>query len=113
VNASSAPTPFVASLRARPGTLRLAAEGAPVITIRVQVADAWDMVRIVVNPSESVATVKESALEEIDGSGDVPGQFFVTLGGITIMDENVPLSEAGVRNGSTLLLQHRHRRPVR
>ena len=58
----STTTPFVAQLRARPETLRLGTPGAPVITVRVQVPEVWDTVRVDASPDTPVVTVKEGAL---------------------------------------------------
>ena len=106
-------TPFVASLRSRPEVVRLSDEGASTITIRVQLAEAWDAVRIQVSTGEPVATVKGRAIEVLDPSGGFPDEYAVTLGGKKILDERASLATAGVVNGSTLLIEHRHRRPVR
>ena len=46
--------PFVAQLRSRPGIIRLGADGQPRITVRVQLLEAWDIVRVETPPSESV-----------------------------------------------------------
>ena len=106
-------TPFVASLRARSDTLSLAAAGVPTITIRAQLAEAWDAVRITVSADESVATVKARALEALDPGAGVPDAYIVTLWGEEILDESVSLHTAGVVNGATLLIAGRRRRPVR
>jgi len=55
-------TPFVAQLRSRPGVIRLGADGQPRITIRVQLAEAWDTVRVETPPTEPVGAVKAEAL---------------------------------------------------
>ena len=55
-------TPFVAQLRSRPGVIRLGADGQPRITIRVQLAEAWDTVRVETSPTEPVGAVKAEAL---------------------------------------------------
>ncbi len=110
----SGPGPlFVASLRARPETIRLAPEGKPALTIRAQLSDAWDAVRIEVGEGESIATVKARALDALAPASELPGDYLVKLDGIEILDESVTLSAAGVVNGSTLLLAYRRRRPVR
>jgi hypothetical protein len=105
--------PFVATLRARPGTLRFAQAGPDTIVIRAQVAEAWDALRIEVSAHETVNAVKERALEAMLPTAEFADDYAVSLGGIEILDETVSLAAAGVRNGSTLLIQHRRRRPVR
>jgi hypothetical protein len=104
--------PFVASLRARSGTIRMSAAGAPGITIRAQLAEAWDAVRIEVGVNESVAAVKACALEALEpGAG--AADYVATIRGTEILDEGVSLDAAGIGNGATLLIAHRRRRPVR
>ena len=51
--------PFVAQLRARPDAIRLGTAGEPVITVRVQVPEVWDTVRIDAPSETSVLTVKQ------------------------------------------------------
>ena len=106
-------TPFVSTLRARAESIDMSANGAPSITIRAQLADAWDAVRIVVAPGETVNNVKLRALEALDPGADAPGEYLVTYRGVRILDENVSLADAGVVKGATLFVAHRHRRPVR
>jgi hypothetical protein len=105
--------PFVAQLRARPGIVQLGADGQPRITLRVQLAEAWDMVRIETPATEPVAAVKAKALAAL-GPGDEPSDAFVVkLNGFEVLDENVSVADAGATNGSTFLLSYRRRRPVR
>jgi hypothetical protein len=106
-------TPFVTSLRARPGTVTIGTPDASAITIRVQLAEAWDAVRVVVSPAESVAVVKARALEALD-PGALPLEgYIVTYRGFEVLDDEVSLATAGVVNGATLFIAYRHRRPVR
>ena len=105
-------TPFVAQLRARPETIRLGTEGDPVITVRVQVPETWDTVRIDVPPLTPVLTVKRRALETLAPGADAI-EWVTKLRGFEVLDETVSLSAAGVINGSTLLVTNRRRRPVR
>jgi hypothetical protein len=104
---------FVASLRARPETLVIGAPGSSAITIRVQLAEAWDTVRVAVSPSESVAAVKARALDVLDQGAMPVDSYVITYRGFEILDEAVSLAAAGVVNGATLLIASRHRRPVR
>jgi hypothetical protein len=108
----STATPFVSQLRARPETIRLGTPGAPVITVRVQVPEVWDTVRIDAPPDTSVLTLKERALETLMSGAD-PVEFVTKLHGFEVLDETASLSAAGVLNGSTLLVTSRRRRPVR
>src|SRR5437870_5454099 len=106
-------TPFVAGLRARRTTIRLSPEDASTITIRVEMPDVWDVVRMVVASTEPVLTVKVAALEALFPEAAMHQDFVVKLRGWEVLDEAAPLADAGVVNGSILLLTHRRRRPVR
>ena len=108
----SASAPFVTQLRARPETIRLGTEGDPVISVRVQVPETWDTVRIDVPPLTPVLTVKRRALETLAPGADAI-EWVTKLRGFEVLDETVSLSAAGVINGSTLLVTNRRRRPVR
>ena len=105
--------PFVTGLRARQGTIRLAPEGVPTITIRVEMPEVWDVVRIACEPTQHVLAVKVAALEALFPEAEMHEDFVLKLRGWEILDESAPLGEAGVVDGSILLLTHRRRRPVR
>ena len=121
--AAASGAPFVTTLRARPGEIRIdggsAGNGAgggaapDVITVRVQMPEVWDVVRVVAPPTEPVLAVKVRALEALYPEGDVHEQFVLKLGGFEVIDENQSLADAGAKDGSTFLLTHRRRRPVR
>ena len=49
--------PFVTSLRSRRATIQLAPAGENVITIRVEMPELWDVVRIVAAPTHPVLAV--------------------------------------------------------
>jgi len=108
----SAATPFVAQLRARPEVIRLGTADAPVITVRVQVPEVWDTVRIDAPPDTPVLLLKESALEVLM-PGANQAEWITKLRGFEVLDETASLTAAGVLNGSTLLVTSRRRRPVR
>jgi MoxR-like ATPase len=105
-------TPFVTTLRSRPSTIHLTADGADAITIRVEMPEVWDVVAIVVAPTESVVRVKQRALEALFPEAQTHADFVVKLRGWEILDENASLADAGVIDGSILLLTHRRRRAV-
>lgn len=108
----SAPTPFVAQLRARPEVIRLGTTGEPVITVRVQVPEVWDTVRIDAPPSTPVLVLKQRALETLM-IGAEQADYVTKLRGFEVLDESASLASAGVVTGSTLLVTSRRRRPVR
>jgi hypothetical protein len=84
----------------------------PVITVRVQVPEVWDTVRIDAPPDTPVLTLKELALEALVATAE-PAEWVTKLRGFEVLDESASLSAAGVLNGSTLLVTSRRRRPVR
>jgi hypothetical protein len=105
--------PFVTNLRARRGTLRLVPEGEKGITVRVEMPDVWDVVRLEVLPTDQVLEVKKHALEALYPDYNVLEDFIVKLRGWEILDETQSLAEAGAIDGSILLVTFRRRRPVR
>jgi hypothetical protein len=105
--------PFVTGLRSRASTIRLSPDGADVVTIRVEMPEVWDVVRIAVAPSEPVLTVKVRALAALFPEAQMHEDFVFKLRGWEILDEIVSLADAGVIDGSILLLTHRRRRAVR
>jgi hypothetical protein len=105
--------PFVAQLRVRPDTLRLGTGTGPVITLRVQVAEIWDTIRIDATADTAVSVVKQRALEALVPDAPQAEEFVTKLNAWEVLDENVSLAEAGAVNGSTFLLHYRRRRPVR
>jgi hypothetical protein len=105
--------PFVTGLRTNGVVIKLASGDEPVLHIRVQVADLWDSVRVDAPPTESVLSVKRATLVALYPDGADPHELVVRLHGYEILDEGQSLAEAGVRDGSILLLVARRRRPVR
>ena len=103
--------PFGASLRARPDTLRM--DGGGEWMVRVQVLELWDMVRLETSPTALVRELKEQALAALMPDASHPGDFVTKLNGAEVLNEEQSLQDAGVLNGSTLLLTNRRRQPVR
>lgn len=104
--------PFVTTLRTTGEPIRVGSVQDP-LRLRVQVSDLWDTVRVNADANESVSSVKRGALAEFYPDGGVdPAELVVRLHGFEILDESKSLSEAGVRDGSILLLVPRRRRPV-
>jgi hypothetical protein len=104
--------PFVTILRARGSTIRLTPEGGPAITIRVEMPEVWDVVRLVAAAEQPVIDVKTAALNALFPDA-APEEMVVKLRGWEILDENASLTDAGVIDGSILLLTFRRRRAVR
>ena len=105
---------FVSRLRSRATELVLGAPDAPDRwTVRVQMAEVWDAVRVSAPASEPVLAVKVAALEALFPQADYHDDYVVKLGGIEVLDENAALREAGAQDGSIFLVASRRRRPVR
>jgi hypothetical protein len=103
---------FVPALRARREPIVLGEASGAVLRIRAQVLEAWDAVRIDANAAEPVRAVKLRALEELYPETYAADEYVVKLHGFEILDENVSLADAGVKDGSILLIADRRRRPV-
>jgi hypothetical protein len=112
-DSSGAGTAVVTSLRARPGALRLWQDRQPYITIRVEMPEVWDTVRIEAPPTAAVLTAKTQALTALYPGGADPGEFVMKLNGFEVRNEGVSLADAGAIDGSTFLLTFRRRRPVK
>ena len=105
-------TQFVNSLRARRSTIRLAPEGAPAITIRVEMPEVWDVVRIIVAPTDPILAVKVRALEALFPEAEVHQDFILKFRGWEILDEAAPLAYVGLTDGTILQLTHSRPPPV-
>ncbi|HYW49859.1 MAG TPA: hypothetical protein VE861_04585 [Gemmatimonadaceae bacterium] len=105
--------PFVTQLRTPADAISLASPGAATITIRVQMLEAWDALKVIVEPMTPVATVKSRALAVLAPDIPQPGDVVTKLGGFEIRDEALSLAAAGVKDGSTLLLHLRRRQPLK
>jgi hypothetical protein len=103
---------FVTALRTRREPIVVGAKSDRMLRLRAQVLEAWDAVRIDADPGEPVRTVKLRALEELYPDSYSADEFVVKLHGFEILDENVSLADAGVKDGSILLIADRRRRPV-
>lgn len=108
--------PFVTTLRARKSTIDIAPQGsqaAQAITIRVEMPEVWDVVRIVAAPAQAVLAVKAAALDALFPQAEMHQDFVLKFRGWEILDEGATLADVGLVDGSILLLTHRRKRPVR
>ena len=107
-------TAFVNQLRARGEPVRMAPEGAPAITVRVEMAEIWDTVKVIVSPDEPVLALKVRAMGVLCPGADYHEEFVLKLNGWEVFnEESTSVAASGAVDGSTYLLQHRLRRPVR
>lgn len=106
--------PFVAQLRTRGDVIELASLGGPAITVRVEMPEVWDAVRMHASPDEHVLTIKRRALERLyPGSELHDDDYVMKLNGWEVLDESASLAAAGAVDGSIFLVTNRKRRPVR
>lgn len=105
--------PFVSELRVTDDVIVVRDGDGAVLRLRVQAADLWDTLRVDAPESASVASVKAAALQAFYPNGAAASDFVVKLRGFEILDENATLAASGVKDGSTLLIAWRKRRPVR
>lgn len=106
--------PFVTTLRARAATIRLDGDGeGETITVRVQMPEVWDTVRVEAPPAAPVIAVKARAIGALCPDVRFPDDLVVKLNGFEVLDERISLADAGATDGSTFLLTFRRRRPVR
>ncbi|OYV74215.1 MAG: hypothetical protein B7Z72_00655 [Gemmatimonadetes bacterium 21-71-4] len=100
-------------MRARPDTIRLGVHDEPTITIRVEMPEVWDTVRIQAPPTDTVETVKQHALAALFPQAEYHEDFVIKLHGWEVLNEHESLAAAGVVDGGILLLTFRRRRPLR
>jgi hypothetical protein len=105
--------PFVTELRTDDDVLVIGGGDGEVLHLRVQAAELWEALRVDAPGSASVASVKKAALDRFYPIAAAAPDFVVKVRGFEVLDENVSLDESGIRDGSTLLLANRRRRPVR
>ena len=105
--------PFVTQLRAAPTPIKLAEPGPGTVTVRVEASDIWDTVRVIARPETPVAELKKRVVAQLFPSHQYADDFVLKLRGWEVLDERASLKDAGVVDGSILLLAYRRRRAVR
>ena len=107
--------PFVAELRTQDeSALVLGPDTERRITVRVEIPEVWDAVRIELPPQTPVHELKRRALDALQPrESEHPEQFVVKLHGFEVLDERNSIAEAGAVPGSIFLITHRRRRPIR
>ena len=109
----STATPFVAQLRTTRPAIQLSEPGPGALTLRVEAADLWETVRVVASPQTAVADLKKRVVSDLFAGRRNPGDFVLKLRGWEVLDERETLADAGMVDGTILLLAIRRRRPVR
>ena len=106
--------PFVAQLRTRGDVIELASPSGPAITVRIQMPEVWDVVRVHASPDEHAVTVKRRALAALMPGAELHDEDYVLkLNGWEVLDESASLAATGAVDGSIFLVTHRRRRAVR
>ena len=105
--------PFVSSVRVRPRAIVLARPGAELMSVRVEMPDVWDAVRIEATPSTTIAEIKRAALDALYPRALPDGNIVLKLRGFEVLDEQATLIDAGATDGSCFFMSFRRRRPVR
>jgi hypothetical protein len=105
--------PFVTQLRTRGDVIQMAPVGTAAITVRVEMPEVWDVVRVSVLPAEPVSALKLRALAALYPAAERAEEFVMKLRGFEVLDEGASLESVGAIDGSIFLLTHRRRRPVR
>ena len=109
----TAAAPFVAGLRVRPKAISLARAGADRMTVRVEMPEVWDAVRVEASASTPVAEVKRAALAALYPKAIADSNIVLKLRGFEVLDEQASLVDAGAKDGSCFFMSFRRRRPVR
>jgi hypothetical protein len=109
----AAKVPFVASLRSRPGIVRLGGDAGARLTVRVELPEQWDTIAFDVPAGAPVGDFKKQALAAFGLRRVFPEDFVIKLNGFEVLGDATSIADTGARDGSTFLLTYRRRRPVR
>ncbi|MBI2797192.1 MAG: hypothetical protein HYX65_10855 [Gemmatimonadetes bacterium] len=104
---------FTDQLRARAGAIVLSPGAGARVSVRVQLLESYDVVRIEAPAGEPVLAVKEAALSALEPGASAPEDYVVKHRGVEVLDESMGLASAGIPDRAILSLSHRRRRPVR
>ena len=103
---------LVGELRSARAPLQLAT-GAGAITVRVQVAEMWDAIRVTAHPDTAISELKQRVVNEFFPGHEYLDDFVLKLRGWEMLDENQSIKTGGMVDGSIVLLARRRRRPVK
>ncbi len=79
----------------------------------MEASDIWETVRVIARPETLVADLKRRVVAELLPNHKYPVDFVLKLRGWEVLDERSSLKDAGLTDGSILLLAYRRRRAVR
>lgn len=106
-------TAFVSQLRTARPPIVISPKPETGITIRVEIAELWETVRVVADADSTVTDVKQRVVMEFFPEHGFLDEFVLKLRGWEVLDERQSLTAAGITDGSILLLAYRRRRPVK
>ena len=110
----TATRPFVTQLRTpRGAVVRLGEGGGERVTVRVQFEALWDAIAMDVRTDTPVASLVEAALRRFGLAEAQLSEFIVKLSGWEVKGAEASVGSSGAKDGSTFLVAHRFRRPVR
>jgi hypothetical protein len=110
---SAAGRPFVTQLRARPGIVAVDGGSGARVTVRVELPEQWDTIACEVASDAPVVALKRAALAALGLAGEHAEDYLMKVHGAEVLTETGSIAESGARDGTTYLLTHRRRRPVR
>jgi hypothetical protein len=106
-------TPFVTALRTERGKVVRIGKGAERLTLRVQFEPLWDAIAVDVPTTMPIADLTMAVLGHFGVSQAPFSDFIVKFQGWEVKGGDATVGSSGAKNGSTLLVQYRFRRPVR
>mgnify|MGYP003576715603 CR=1 FL=1 len=106
-------TALVRQLRSHRPPLEMAPPGPSTVSFRVQILEQWDAIRVTASAETTIGEVKERVHAAFNPDYPYADEFVLKLHGWEMLDENVPIGQSGIVNGSIILLGDRRRRPVR
>ena len=105
----TAPAPFTAGLRVRRDVVSIGGSAPDRISVRVEMPDVWDVVRVEASSHTTVAELKRRALEELYPDALPSTDVVLKLRGFQVLDEAATLKDAGGETSSGRSI-HRSRR---
>ncbi len=91
----------------------MTAAPAGTLTLRVTVADAWEVFGLETGPGDTIGALKRRGLEAAHVDPARAGLYAVKVGGALVADETRTLANLGVPDNAPLVILFRRRRPVR
>jgi hypothetical protein len=112
VSAAAGTRPFVTALRTERGKVVRLGEGADRVTLRMQFEALWDAVAVDVPVTMPISDLTTAMLKHFGVAHAPLSDFIVKLRGWEVKGD-ATVESSGAKNGSTLLVAYRFRRPVR